>query len=218
MDSLCPLPYPLQAPVSAMAPRKRELLDVLRRQQQSPEVENRPAPKPAAPRAAHFRFRFGPTQRRAWFRVGLALLWTVLVVWLIRLLLIGGEDPVSPADSGSPLPPTEPVVEAPVPAAQAPKAEAPAFAVLAITYQGDSQRQTAQRVGGLLQKELQLPDVRLHRSEERGKVWYELYVGRAADSAALTPLLQRVRGLSLPGESGKPFASAYVRQLPKSQS
>ena len=216
VDSIRPLPYPLQAPVSAMAPRKRELLDVLRRQQQSPVSVEPAAPKPAAPRAAPFRFRFGPLQRRAWLRVGLVLLWVVLVVWLLQLLLSKGDDPVTPLETGTPSTLRTQLPEAPAPSVSTPRTEAPAYAVLAITYQGDSQRETAQRVGGQLQKDLQLADVRLHRTEERGKVWYELYVGRAADSASLAPLVQKVRGLSLPGETDKPFRSAYVRLLPKS--
>lgn len=215
MDSPGPLPYPFQAPVSAMAPRKRELLDVLRRQQQSPDAAGPSAPKPVAPRAAHFRFRFGPSQRRAWIRVIFVLIWAVLVAWLIHVLFSGSGDPKSFVDDGTPPTRTEQGTGSPASGVATPGAEAPAYAVLAITYQGESQRQTAQRVGGLLQQELRLPDVRLHRTEERGKVWYELFVGRAADSAALAPLLQKVRGLSLPGDSAKPFASAYVRQLPK---
>lgn len=201
-----------------MAPRKRELLDVLRRSQQSPEVAERPAPPPAAPRAAPFRFRFGPSQRRAWLRVGFVLLWTVLIVWLVRLLLRDGDAPPAVPAAGAPPSRPPPAAEAPAVVASAPKPAAPVYGVLAITYQGESQRSIAQSVGRRMQDELQLPDVSLQRTEERGKVWYELYVGRAADSATLAPLLQRVRGLTLPGESGKPFASAYVRQLPSTDS
>ncbi|MDA1261228.1 MAG: hypothetical protein O3A20_11500 [Planctomycetota bacterium] len=165
------------------------------------------------PRAVHFRFRFGPSQRRAWLRVGLVLLWAVLVVWLIQVLFSGGGDPVSVPDGGTPPARTEQGTAAPA-AGVSPGVEAPAYGVLAITYLGDSQAQTAKRIGGILQKELQYPDVQLHRTEERGKVFYELFVGRAPDSAALAPLLDKVRKQSLPGETRKPFESAYVRQLP----
>lgn len=216
MDSRGPFPYPFQAPVSAMAPRKRELLDVLRRQQAT--EEERPLPAKSAPGSAPFRFRFGPAQRRAWLRVGFAVAWIVLVVWLVQYLMAGDGPARTDAPAGAPAgsaagPPPEPPA-----AARDPGRSAPAFGVLAITYQGEAQLEAARRTGVLLQRDLQLPDVQLHETRDRGKVWYELFVGRAADAAALEPLLQKVRGLSLPGEKGKPFATAFVKPIPSSNS
>lgn len=149
--------------------------------------------------------------------MGFVVLWAAVIVWLVSLLMReDGTDAPAPPVAGAPPPRVEQAEASPAVNVPTPPPAVPHYGVLAITYQGESKRETAQNLGRRLQQELQLPDVSLHRTEERGKVWYELYVGRAPDSATLASLLQRVRGLTLPGEPGKPFASAYVRQLPSS--
>ncbi len=202
-----------------MAPRKRELLDVLRRQQSSSApAESRPTPQPA-PRSAPLKIRFGPAQKRTLLRIGLVVVWLVLVVWLVRLLTSGGDEPKLPSTGTQVTPAQGPPATTPPNAGNDPPASTEsAYGVLAITYQGDAQLENARRVGQVLQKDLRLPEVHLHRSEDRGKVWYELFVGRAGDPAALDLLLKQVRGLALPGEPGKPFASAYVKLIPSSGS
>lgn len=189
-----------------MAPRKRELLDVLRHQQGAGEGE--PQAAPTAPRDVRFRFRFGPKQRRAWLRVALVVLWLVLVVWLVRLLLGEGDAPTAtggdrPAAAG---------------AGDASVAAASGFGVLAITFQGESNRQSAVELALRLKTEAALPDVTLHETRGSGKVFYEIFVGSADDPAALQPLLQRVRSLALPGMSSGQFTTALIKRRPASNS
>lgn len=198
-----------------MTPRKRELLDVLRRQQQPATDDERRAPAAAAPQSARFRFRFGPSQRRAWLRVAIVLLWVVLVVWLVQLI-VGGEKP-APGPSPAASPPSTPSrPESASDAAPAATARDPGYGVLAITYQGESQRDAALSLARQLKDQLVLPDVTLHEIRDSGKVFYEVYVGHAAAASALNPLCEQVRGLTLPGSAGKPFASAIVKRRPNS--
>ncbi len=195
-----------------MAPRKRGLLDLLRQQQ---GIAARP-PQPAPP--APSRSRSSAAWRPWVLRLGLGLLWVLLLIWLIWLVWPDGSGNTEPAmetgRAAQAAPPTTaqrtPVQPTPAPAAQ------PVYGVLAITYLGAEHERQATAVALEMRDALQLPDVQLRKHLDGDKTWFEVFVGRQSHQSALDALVKKVRGITLPSQPGKkPFASAIVKRIPE---
>lgn len=233
MDNPGPGPYPCTAPVTAMAPRKRELLEVLRNQRKEASAHAQPSPAPA-PAPSRPRSSSG---RSPWpLRIFFGLVWIAVVVWLIAYLW-NDQDPAAPetpgnagapptagvpsgpqSPTGAATPPNQPQERAQQPP-PAPGADARVYGILAITYEGAAQEAQATAIALEMRDSMGLPEVQVRKHQDRGKVWYEIYVGRANDKSALDALLKKVRGQSLPSQPGKkPFESAYVRAIPTTTS
>ncbi len=205
-----------------MVPRKRELLDVLRNQRKESSAHAPVAPQPSSV-PSHSRSATPPW--RGWIlRLAFVLVWVALVLWLISFLWPDKAPPAAPPQAQTPAtqtppqtPPGAPGGANPAPAGNHPAApaDAPAYGVLAITYQGSANESQATAIALEMRDTLRLPDVQVRKHNDRGKTWYEIYVGREAEKSALDALLKRVRGLSLPSQPGqKPFADAFVKRIP----
>ncbi|RMH04596.1 MAG: hypothetical protein D6702_02780 [Planctomycetota bacterium] len=217
-----------------MAPRKAELLDLMRKQRaasgQRPAEAPRPAPQPAPAdeerrRPARPRRSASARASRAawplalpWASLALALLLVVpLVWWLVGAL--GGGQPVeaggaagvaaaaarAAGDSASAPPPAESAAAA-----------APSYGVVAIQYDRTAANveravQVAKELVGLLGLDYHLGQVL-----EYGD-WIRIYFGRSdrADDPELASLRERLAGLEYPPGSGRhEFRTAYVARIP----
>lgn len=216
-----------------MAPRKRELLEVLRNQRKEASTLSQPTPAPV-PAPSRTRSSSG---RSAWpLRILFGIVWLAIVVWLVAYLWPDGETkpdsgtaqspPASPPSAASGQTPAagssgqDHAQQPPVtPSRPATGGDARAYGILAITYEGAAQEAQATAIALEMRDSMGLPDVQVRRHQERGKVWYEIYVGRATEKSELDALLKKVRGQSLPSQPGKkPFDSAYVRAIPTTTS
>lgn len=204
-----------------MASRKRQLLDVLRAQHRAQPIDlpvHAPAEAPRlASASAGSRKRSFPVWLPLALRWGFGLGWVVLIVWLITLLW-----PDSTA-SKSPLtvpetPRTAPAdPQKPAPGVTNPPAvsDAPRYGILAITYEGTANEKQATSIAITLRDLLQPQTVQVRKHTDRGKTWFEVFIGQAGEKKALEALLKQVRGLSLPDQPGKkPFADAFIKTIP----
>jgi hypothetical protein len=211
-----------------MAPRKRQLLDLLRTQQR--EAQPRAPASPAAPVASVpsapaapqstllTRTRQAPSWRPWLLRGAFVAVWLVLLVWLVSRLWPDGADPAGPGNTAGGNPPAAAAPESASHAAgapPAPPAQGPLYGVLAITYQGAAHEQQAAATALELREALKPHPVTVRKYTKSGKTWFEVLIGQEADRARLDALVSQVRALSLASQPGKkPFSDAFVKTIP----
>ena len=214
-----------------MAPRKAELLDLMRKQraaeQQGSAERTESSPKPAAkiekpkpaPRSrdksspstkpvrssSPRKSTTGAAARLPWTGIFLVLLIAIPMVYWLSGVFGGGEDqPGNPDDGAGSLA-----------AAEVSAAEAPAYGVVAIQYDRNPANLEVAKGHGLRLMDLLQTSCDLY--EEPREEWIRIYLGsadRAADSGLLD-LKERLARLEYPAGSGKfPFASAYIARCP----
>lgn len=175
------------------------------------------------PRLPRVRLNAGAARRAAvrlpWAAAGVALLVGVpCVLWLGDRF--GGE-PAQAAERpalSTAAPATGESASNPAAAPAAAVSEEPLYGILAITYNfsasSPENSDMAKRVANLLDR-YGYPDVRLFLRPPEEPKFLEVFVGQAADTADLQPVLQSLRQFSLPeAPQRKDFAGASIRRLP----